>query len=139
MKRRGVYWRIVTVVLIGSSVMAFWLLTDRHARRTYQVHVALDRYEEWKGPDVVVLYRTGRDGVVCFDAFRWKDLHDHLSAKNGQVVTVEYETFSDFGKVRGYNLRSVDGMILANDNKPFTASSGVISDGPGSAGESDCW
>jgi hypothetical protein len=85
----------------------------------------------------------GRNGVICYEAFHSKDLHDHLSAKNGQPVTVEYDTFSDFGRVFGYNVHSVDGMILANGyhvlRGDFAASSGVASEGSGSAGEDDCW
>jgi hypothetical protein len=140
--------RMVIAMLIGSLVMAFWLLIDRHARRTYQAYVALDRYgppslidPPSEGPDLVVLYRTGSYGVVCYDAFHSKDLHDHLSAKNGQPVTVEYETFSDFGKVRGYMVHSVDGMLQANGGLAGVA--GIIgsrrADGTISGGESDCW
>jgi hypothetical protein len=139
---------IVTALLIGSFVMVFWLLIDRQARRTYQAYVALDRYgppsvmdPPWQGPDLVVLYRTGRYGVVCYDVIRSKDLHDHLSAKNGQLVTVEYETFRDFGKVRGYIVRSVDGMTRADGS--LTGGAGVIAskraDGSFSGGQSDCW
>jgi hypothetical protein len=146
MKRR-LKWRIVIGLLIGSFVMAFWLLIDRHAIRTYQAHVTLDRYGEpslndppWEGPDLVVLYRTGRYGVVCYDVLRAKELHDHLPGENGQIVTVEYETFSDFGKVRGYRLHSVDGMVQANETWP-----GQRDLFPQTCGrkhfwrESDCW
>jgi hypothetical protein len=56
----------------------------------------------WDGPDAVVLYRSGRKGVVCFDAFHSKDLHDRLLSMNGQPVTIENDTVSDFGKVRRY-------------------------------------
>jgi hypothetical protein len=147
MKRR-LKWRIVIGLLIGSFVMAFLLLIDRHAIRAYQAHVTLDRYGEpslmdppWKGPDLVVLYRTGRYGVVCYDVLRSKELRDHLSGKNGQIVTVEYETFSDFGKVRGYRLHSVDGMVQANGG--VAGAAGLIpskrADGSISGGESDCW
>lgn len=139
---------VVIAVLIVSFVIAFWLLVDRHTIRTYQAHVALDRYGEpslmdppWEGPDLVVLYRTGRYGVVCYDALRSKELHDQLSGKNGQLVTVEYETFSDFGKVRGYRLHSVDGTVQANGG--IAGAAGIIApkraDGSISGGESDCW
>src|SRR5476651_2084513 len=91
------------------------------ARKTYQEYVAVDGKgpsgqagPPWDGQDAVILYRTGRNGVVCFNAFHSKDLQNRLSAKNGKLVTVEYDTFSDFGKVRGYNVHSVDGIILAN-------------------------
>lgn len=108
---------------------------NRVSRRAYQANVALNGKgplgiadAPWDGPDAVVLYRTGRGGVVCFDAFHSKVLHDHLSAKNGQPVTVEYDTFSNFGKMSGYTVHSVDGMILANGThvlrEDFAASAG---------------
>jgi hypothetical protein len=81
-----------------------------------------------------VLYRTGRYGVVCYDALHSKDLHE-------QLVTAEYETLSDFGKVRGYIVRSVDGMTRADGS--LTGGAGIIAskraDGSFSGGESDCW
>jgi hypothetical protein len=78
--------------------------------------------------------------VVCFDAFKSKELHDRLLAKNGQPVTVEYDTASDFGKVRGCNVHSVDGMMLANGYHVFkpevAASAGVLGN---SSSADDCW
>jgi hypothetical protein len=151
---RRVHWRIVVAVLIACGSIGYWLMIDRPATRSYQVYVALDRKgprgltdPPWDGPDAVVLYRTGREGAVCFDAFHSKDLHDRLAAKNGQLVTVEYDTFSDFGKVRGYNVHSVDGMMLANGyhvlREDFAATAGVVGsrrgDGTVSGGMSDCW
>jgi hypothetical protein len=80
---------------------------------------------------------------VCFNAFHSKDLHDRLSAKNGKVVTVEYDTFSDFGKVRGYTVHSVDGIILANGDHvlrdDFAASGGTYRTGNGTSSGDDCW
>jgi hypothetical protein len=81
----------------------------------------------WDGPDAVVLYRSGHNGVVCFDGFHSKELHERLSSKNGQPVTVEYDTFSDFGKVRGYNVRSVDGIMLATGCAAVTRRSKIVS------------
>ena len=56
--------------------------------------------------------------------------------KNGRLVTVEYDTLSDFGRVHGNNLHSVDGMILANGyhvlREDFAASPGVARSGTGS-------
>jgi hypothetical protein len=143
-------WQIKVAVLIGCGFISYMLMINRTGRRTYREYVALDRKgpsgltdPPWDGPDAVVLYRNGHNGVVCFNAFHSKDLHDRLSARNGQLVTVEYDTFSDFGKVRGYNVHSVDGMVLANGyhvlRDDFAASAGVAGTGAGSAGEDDCW
>jgi hypothetical protein len=130
-------------MLIGCGGIGCWLAIDRHATRTYQVYVALNGKgplgiagPPWNGPDGVVLYRTGRNGVICYDAFHSKELHDRLSAKNGQPVTAEYDTYSDFGRVSGYNVHSVDGMRLRED---FASTAGVARKGAGSAGADDCW
>lgn len=94
--------------------------------------------------DTVTLYRTGRGGVVCFDAFHSPELRKALQAKDGKRVTVEYDTFTDFGKVTGYNVHSVDGIVLADWKhvlRPeFAASAGVEMAGPvGTASGDDCW
>jgi hypothetical protein len=143
-------WLLVLAVLITCLVVGYLWFIDRANRKTHQACVALNGRgplgiagPPWDGPDGVVIYRRGRNGVICYEAFHSKDLHDRLSAKNGQPVTVEYDTFSDFGRVFGYNVHSVDGMILANGyhvlRSDFAASSGVASEGSGSAGEDDCW
>jgi hypothetical protein len=37
-----------------------------------------------------------------------------LAQEDGHTVSVEYNIFSDFGKERSYNVRSVDGILLNN-------------------------
>ena len=148
---------MIIAVLIACVVIgwAWQLLVDRPTRRTYQAYVALDGKgplgltdPPWDGPDAVVLYRSGRDGVVCFDAFHSKDLHDRLSQENGQRLTVEYDTFpSLFGGELAYNVHSVDGIILANGTQvlrgDFAGTAGVVASSRGkgtfSARENDCW
>ncbi len=152
---RRVNWKPIAIaLLVACAFVCYLLFIDRADRRTYQAYVALDGRgprdlldPPWDAPDAVVLYRRGRNGVVCYDGFHSKDLHDRLSAKNGQPVTVEYDTFSDLGKVRGYNVHSVDGIILANGyhvlRQDFAGSAGIVAskreDGTFSGGESDCW
>jgi hypothetical protein len=141
----------VVVVLIVCAIIGY-RLTNRFVRRTYQAYVALEGKEpfadpQWNEPDAVVLYRTGRNGVVCFDGFHSKDLHDHLAAKTGLPVTVEYDTFTSFGTVTGYNVHSVNGMVLANGyslvREDFGGTSGSSAsrraDGTYLAEPSDCW
>ena len=145
MSRRGN--RLIVAMLIVGVFVGYRLFIDRRATRTYQVYVALDRKgprgltdPPWDGSDAVVLYRSGRNSIICFDAFHSKELHDRLLFKNGQPVTVEYDTFSDFGRVRGYNVRSVDGTMLANGYrvlKPeFAAFAGTVGN---SNSMHDCW
>jgi hypothetical protein len=144
---RGTIWQIAVALVIGGVFIGYWLLIDRPATKTYQAYVALDGTVPSgldrplsEGPDAVVLYRTGHHGVICFDEFHSRELHDRLLSRNSQSVTVEYDTFSDFGKVRGYNVGSVDGIRLANGYhvlKPeFAGSAGVAGN---STSTDDCW
>lgn len=143
--------RVVGVVLTVCALIAFCFFMDRPRRRTYQAYVALDGDEPWgplyppsaRPPNFVVVYRTGHNGVVCFDTFHSKDFHDELLSKNGKSVTVEYDTWSEFGKVYGYNVHSVDGTVLANGFHVFQPENlgvnGVSSKGGGTASGDDCW
>jgi hypothetical protein len=143
----------VTGAALFGLAVATLPFTGKASTRTYQAYVALDRTgpppindPPWDGPDAVVLYRTGCNGVVCFDGFHSKELHDRLAAKNGQAVTVEYDILS-VGKVHAYNVHSVDGMVLANDyhvlREDLAAAAGVIgsqrADGRFEGGDADCW
>jgi hypothetical protein len=156
MHRSLKWWEVIAVLIVCVCVIVGWMRwVDTPARRTYQAYVALDGKgpwgltdPPWDGPDALVLYRSPRDGVVCFDAFHSKELHDRLSPKNGQRVTVEYDTFpSIFGGELGYNVHSVGGMILANGTHvlrgDFAGTAGVVAskrgDGTFSARENDCW
>jgi hypothetical protein len=141
---------IISFSLVFGSFLLNRAFVDRLTTKTYQANVALDGKGPWPfndpssdGSDAVFLYRNGRNGVVCYDGFDSKELHDFLLSKNGQSVTVEYDTFTDFGKVRGYNVHSVDGKILANGYhvlKPeFASSTGVARAGSGTASGEDCW
>lgn len=144
-------FRAIAVALSTSVLAGCSFLTGWPVRRTYQAYVALSGQEPFgpinapsaDPPDIVVLYRTGRDGVTCYDAFYSEELHKALLPKDGKQVTVVYDTFSDFGKVRGYNVHSVDGIILANGYhvlKPqFAAIAGVARLGPGTASGDACW
>ena len=141
---------IISFSLIFGSFLVNRTFVDRAATKGYREYVALDGKgpvgltgPPFDGPDAAVLYRNGHNGVVCFDAFNSKELHDFLLPKDGQSVIVEYDTFSDFGKVRGYNVHSIDGIILANGyhvlREDFAGSAGVLQKGEGSAGGDDCW
>jgi hypothetical protein len=85
------------------------------------MYVAVDGHAPWGivGPEwsdhsaPIVLYRrVGND--YCYDAFQSEELRQRLTPRNGQTVKVEYNIFSDFGEEHSYNVRSVDGLQLAN-------------------------
>jgi hypothetical protein len=145
---------VASLAFLVLCFAVYWLFVDKLETRTYQDHVTIDGKGPWEGslgppfdaPDAVLLYRSGRNGVICYDSFHSKELRERLLSKNGQQVKVEYDTFSDFGKVRGYNLHSVDGIILANGyhvlRSDFAGGAGVVGvagfTGNTLSGD-DCW
>jgi hypothetical protein len=120
--------------------------------RTYQAWVDVDG----KGPpgfsdlaspgpdtDKVLIYRFGKNDTLCFDSFSSKELHDRLLSKNRTLVAVEYDasTYLLSGKVYGYNVRAIDGIVLAKlrSGEPVGGGGGVGSRGPGTVSGDDCW
>jgi len=138
---------------IAALLVGTFFFFNRSSRRTYQAFVALDGKEPF-GPiypgssDTLVLYRQGLHGVTCFDAFHSKELHDRFSPKDGQAVTVEYDTLIVFGRIKGYNVHRIDGFILANGARvlrpDFAATAGVSAwannrGDHSEGGNDDCW
>jgi hypothetical protein len=154
MKRKA-KWRFVIALLILSVGLGYSYLRLIHLPHwtSYQANVALDRTWEPQAsrpsdmPNAVLLFRTGRNGVICHDAFPSEELHDRLLAKNGHAVTVEYEILPIHDKTRFYRVHSVDGMILAYSHDGRSANSAgnpnIVDSGKGdgiiSTDESDCW
>ena len=85
------------------------------------MYVALNGHAPWGdvGPEwsdgslPIVLYRRLGDGY-CYDTFQSEELRRRLASKDGHTVKVEYNNFSDFGKERSYNVKSVDGLQLSD-------------------------
>jgi hypothetical protein len=66
----------------------------------------------------VIVYRKLGDSY-CYDSFDSPELAQRLRAGGKDVVTVEYNVFSDFGKQRAYNVRSVDGLVFGKKTNEF--------------------
>lgn len=124
--RRAASWRLPLVVSLLFVTCAFAvdrLFTNKVTVRAYQMQVAVDGHAPWGevGPEwsdgslPIVLYRRLGDSY-CYDAFQSEELRQRLASKDGHTVQVEYNIFSDFGKERSYNVRSVDGLLL-NDGQ----------------------
>lgn len=124
--RRFRNWQLPIVLSVAFAISAFAtdrLFTNKTSIRSYQMNVAIngrapwgDVGPQWSGNSLpIVLYRRLGDGY-CYDAFQSEELRQRLSPKNGRTVEVQYNIFSDFGKERSYNVRSVDGLVL-NDGK----------------------
>lgn len=115
-------WRLPVLLSLAFVICAFAtdrLFTNKMVIRTYQMSVAIDGHAPWGdvGPEwsdgslPVVLYRRIGDSY-CYDAFQSEELRQRLASKGGHTVEVEYNIFSDFGKEKSYNVRSVDGLLL---------------------------
>jgi len=76
-----------------------------------------------KGQTPVVIYRSV-DGGYCYDAIFSPVLKGKLSDSTKSVVTVEYNVFSDFGRKRGYNIRSIDGLVFNEGSRPVLSGDG---------------
>jgi hypothetical protein len=79
----------------------------------------------------VIVYRKIADSY-CYDSFDSPELAQRLQASGQNVVKVEYNVFSDFGKRRSYNVRSVDGYVFydnANEIHPGWIGGGQMQTG----------
>jgi hypothetical protein len=57
---------------------------------------------------------------------------------NKPAINVEYNVFSDFGRRRGYNIRSVDGLVFNEGEKPVRSGEAYGGYVMGSDA-ADCW
>jgi hypothetical protein len=122
--RGGQGWKLplfISIVYLAASFCTDRMFTNKVSIKSFQMGVALDGKAPWGqvGPEwqdgtvPIVLYR--RVGTsYCYTALKSKELHDRLAQERVNTVTVEYNVFSDFGRERSYNVRSVDGVVLAN-------------------------
>jgi hypothetical protein len=122
--RTGHGWKLPLFISIAYLATAFCtdrLFTNKASIKTFQMGVAVDGKAPWgevspewqDGAAPIVLYR--RVGTsYCYTAFKSQELHDRLAQRRGNTVTVEYNVFSDFGRERSYNVRSVDGVVLTD-------------------------
>jgi len=142
-------WRIPLFISLAYLAAAFCtdrLFTSKVQVKTYQMSIVLDRKAPWgqvspdwnDGTPPLVLYRD-LYGSFCYTVFRSQELHDRLAQRRANTVTVEYNVFSDFGRTRSYNVRSVDGVLLHDGER-------VVKDAERFSGEmlmdnfsSHCW
>lgn len=80
----------------------------------------------------VVLYFR-QPHAVCYDALYSNVIASHLLTVNRPSVHVEYNTFYDFGRQRGYNIRSIEGIVLNQGERPVMK----IEEGEGGIMESE--
>jgi hypothetical protein len=142
-------WRIPLFISLAYLAAAFCtdrLFTSKVKVKTFQMSIVLDGKAPWgqvspdwnDGTPPLVLYRD-LYGSFCYTVFRSQELHDRLAQRRANRVTVEYNVFSDFGRTRSYNVRSVDGVLLHDGER-------VVKDAERFSGEmlmdnfsSHCW
>jgi len=145
----GRRWKIPLIISLTFLAASFWadrLFTSKVHVKSFQMRVALDGKAPWGqvgrewGDDTppLVLYRDV-NGSFCYTVFKSQELRDRISRKHCDTVTVEYNVFSDFGRTRRYNVRAVDGVLLADGDR-------VLKDAERFSGEmlmdnmsSHCW
>jgi hypothetical protein len=121
--RLAVRWFTLSFALIALSFATDRLFTNKVQIRTLQMSYSLDGRTPWADdtqrdaqgkPPVLVFVRTS-DGY-CYDAVFYQPLIDKLKSTHLDEVQVQYNLFSDFGKERSYNIRSVAGVMLNDEN-----------------------
>jgi len=147
--RDGGRWKIPLTISLAFLAIAFCtdrLCTSRVKVKTFQMSVDLDGKVPWgkvgsewdDGTPSLVLYRDV-NGSYCYTAFKSQELRARLTQRQSDTVTVEYNVFSDFGRARSYNVRSLDGVLLHEGER-------VVKDAERFSGEmlvdnysSHCW
>ena len=121
--------KVIPVVISLSLVLAAFAVdrgfTNRLAIHTYSMDWSASGSAPWgnvqtdeKGQPPVVIYRN-IGGGYCYDAVFSPELKAKLTASEKSLVTVEYNVYSDFGHERGYNIRSVDGLVFKDGSHPL--------------------
>lgn len=112
---------IVSLGFLSICFLIGRLFTNKVVIRTYSARVAIDGNAPWgmvgaewsDGVKPIVLYRRVGDSY-CYVAFKSDELRRRLVSRHTDSVPIEINVFKDFGTERGYNVRSVDGLLLAN-------------------------
>jgi len=146
--RRPAARRVIPAAISLSLVLVAFLVdrtfTNKLAIHTYSMDWSASGSAPWgnvqtdeKGQPPVVIYRSVGGGY-CYDAVFSPELKAKLIESNKTLVTVEYNVFSDFGHERGYNIRSVDGLVFNDGSRSLRSGEsygGYIMNGPSSV---DC-
>lgn len=141
--RRPAARNVMPAAISLSLVLVAFLLdrgfTNKLAIHTYSMDWSASGSAPWgnvqtdeKGQPPVVIYRNVGGGY-CYDAIFSPELRAKLTASDKTLVTVEYNVFSDFGHERGYNIRSVDGLVFNDGSHPLRSGEsfgGYIMNGP---------
>lgn len=129
--RIAVFWCTLSFALIALSFATDRIFTNRVQIRTVQMSYSLDGKTPWSDntqrdaqgrAPVLVFVRTGEG--FCYDAVFYQPLMAKLTASRPNTVQVQYNVFIDFGKERSYNIRSIDGTMLNDENHEIVQQDG---------------
>lgn len=139
---------LLSLAFLAGAFITDRLFTGQLSVKAFQMSVALNGNAPWgtvgpewsDGTKPLVLYRRVGNGY-CYVAFRSRELSDRLAKRGGATVSMEVNIFEDFGTERGYNIRSVDGVLLASGKKIVSNAeqfSGQVL-GPSGTSKESCW
>jgi hypothetical protein len=139
---------LLSLAFLAGAFITDRLFTGQVSVKTFQMSVALNGNAPWGtvGPEwsdgtrPLVLYRRVGDSY-CYVAFKSRELSDRLAKRGGKTVSMQVNLFKDFGTERGYNIRSVDGVLLASGEKMMRHAeqfSGQVL-GPSGTSTESCW
>ena len=152
LRRKGkrttsIYLMVVSLAVVSLAFAVDRKFTNVMAVSKYQMEWSINGEAPWgevgpaseDGQPLVILYRRVADSY-CYDALYSSELKGHLAGQSKGSVTVEYNTFSDFGRRRRQDIRSVDGVLInerkrsARETEEFGAQ--VLGDNPNPP---SCW
>jgi len=123
--RRAIVWRLVAVscVLLAAGFGVDRVFTNQIKVHSYEMQWTtggggpIDGPSQKGGERRVVIYRHD-SGAVCYDAIYSTELAEYVRNLDKPRLHVEYEGFYDFGKERGYNVRSIEGKLITKGAHP---------------------
>ena len=134
----------ISFALVLGVFVTDRLFTDKVEVHAYSMRWTADGKGPWgnvqlreNGEPPVVVYRTTENGY-CYDALFSTELRVRLTQSNRPTVRVEYNVFKDFGRERGYNVRSVDGMVFKEGSHAVRPENGYGGQFLNGSGSSDC-
>jgi hypothetical protein len=107
----------LSVAFVAASFLADHFLIDVNTMRTYKMQFSLDgkKLDIAMPQGEILVYRSVGNGY-CFDEIKSQRLRDWLASKQNDEVSVQYQITRDFGRVRGYNVLTVDGIDVRYGN-----------------------
>jgi hypothetical protein len=143
---RKFYPVVISLMVVIASIASDKLFTNVNKIVAVQMDWTEDGRAPWgdvgpiteDGQPLIVLYRRVGDSY-CYDALYSSELRDHLQEAHQKPVRVEYNTFRDFGKIRGTNIRSVNGLILNDGQRVSQDPAGFGGQALTTKEEPRCW